>query len=146
MSVRVADLRDLAAILAMERASEGPHWSVEQYREALTGDGNAVRRRIFVWDDGVGFAVGMVLEADGVREGELEHVVVKTVGRRAGVGRALCGAVIGWARELGCQRVRLEVRASNQALRLYEELGFREAGRRIRYYKGPVEDAILMEL
>jgi ribosomal-protein-alanine N-acetyltransferase len=146
LSVRVAGVDDLAAILAVERTSEGPHWSEEQYREALAWGDGAVRRRVFVWDEVVGFAVGMVLEVGEVCEGELEHVVVKAGARRMGVGRALCDAVIGWVREMGCERVRLEVRASNPAVRLYEGLGFREVGRRRAYYKGPVEDAVLMEL
>jgi ribosomal-protein-alanine N-acetyltransferase len=139
---------DLAAILAVERGSEGPHWTEEQYREALTGGaaGSAVRRRVFVWDGVAGFAVGMVLDAGGMCEGELEHVVVKTEARRKGIGRALGAAVMGWVRELGCGTVRLEVRASDAgAIGLYCGLGFLEVGRRTAYYREPLEDAVLME-
>jgi ribosomal-protein-alanine N-acetyltransferase len=139
-------VEDLAAILAVERGSEGPHWGEEQYREALAGGEGAVRRRVFVWEDVVGFAVGMVLEAGGECEGELEHVAVRAEARRMGVGRALCEAAIGWARGEGAERVRLEVRASNPAVRMYAGLGFQEVGRRRGYYSGPVEDAVLMEL
>jgi len=71
--------------------------------------------------------------------------VVGAGARRRGVGRALCEAVLGWSREMRCERIRLEVRASNPAVRLYEGLGFREVGRRLRYYRDPVEDAVLME-
>lgn len=137
---------DLEAILAVERASEGPHWGVEEYRRALAGEEGAVRRRVFVWDGVDGFAVGMVLCVAGVCEGELEHVVVRAAARRRGVGRALCGAVIAWVKEVGGERVGLEVRASNPALHLYESMGFREVGRRGGYYREPVEDAMLMEL
>jgi ribosomal-protein-alanine N-acetyltransferase len=39
----------------------------------------------------------------------------------------------------------LEVRLSNDAARrLYEKLGFRVVGRRPRYYKDNLEDALLM--
>jgi ribosomal-protein-alanine N-acetyltransferase len=138
-------MEDLPTILTLERGAEGPHWSEDQFREAIAGGGGAVRRRVFVWDE-VGFSVGMVLAVGGVAEGELEHVVVKAEARRAGVGRALCDAVVGWTRELGCERVRLEVRAANPAVRMYEGLGFRVVGRRKGYYQGPVEDAVLMEM
>ncbi len=148
MSVRVAGWHDLAAILAVERgAAEGPHWTEAQYREALAGgvEGSAVRRRVFVWDGVLGFAVGMVLAVGGETEAELEHVVVKAEARRRGVGRALCEAVIGWSRECGAEAVRLEVRASNLgAIRLYQGLGFLEVGRRTGYYREPLEDAVLM--
>jgi ribosomal-protein-alanine N-acetyltransferase len=41
----------------------------------------------------------------------------------------------------------LEVRASNQAaLGFYRGQGFRETGRRPRYYADPEEDAVLMLL
>jgi ribosomal-protein-alanine N-acetyltransferase len=39
----------------------------------------------------------------------------------------------------------LEVRESNlPAQRLYEAIGFREVGRRRRYYQRPVEDAVVL--
>ena len=45
----------------------------------------------------------------------------------------------------GVRVVYLEVRESNVAARgLYDGLGFRELGRRSRYYRRPVEDAILL--
>ena len=146
MSVRVAGLADLPAILALERGSEGPHWTEKQYRDALVGGEGSVRRRVFIWEGVLGFAVGMVLAAGGVSEGELEHVVVKAEARRQGIGRAMCEAVLGWSRECGAKAVRLEVRASNVgAIGLYRGLGFLEAGRRTGYYREPLEDAVLME-
>jgi [ribosomal protein S18]-alanine N-acetyltransferase len=90
-----------------------------------------------------GFAVGKVVA--GV--GELESVVVVAGARRRGVGRALCGAVVEWCRDLGAGEVELEVRAESLgARRMYEELGFVEVGRRVSYYDGPVDDAVLMRL
>ena len=48
-------------------------------------------------------------------------------------------------RRLGAMRATLEVRASNDdALRFYEGLGFRAAGRRKHYYTNPVEDAVIL--
>jgi ribosomal-protein-alanine N-acetyltransferase len=41
----------------------------------------------------------------------------------------------------------LEVRVGNQAaLGLYAALGFVEQGRRARYYRDPVEDAVMMRM
>jgi ribosomal-protein-alanine N-acetyltransferase len=46
---------------------------------------------------------------------------------------------------LGAEEIFLEVRESNAAARaLYAGFGFREVGRRARYYSRPVEDAIVL--
>jgi ribosomal-protein-alanine N-acetyltransferase len=51
------------------------------------------------------------------------------------------------ARERGVERIYLEVRVSNEAAAgLYRSFGFREVGRRRRYYDKPIEDALLMAL
>jgi ribosomal-protein-alanine N-acetyltransferase len=45
----------------------------------------------------------------------------------------------------GVANAYLEVRESNKAARrLYESRGFREIGRRERYYRRPVEDALVL--
>ena len=51
------------------------------------------------------------------------------------------------AQTLAASRILLEVRESNLAARrLYEKHGFRESGRRPKYYSNPIEDAILYTL
>lgn len=54
------------------------------------------------------------------------HDLAVTAGhRRKGVGRALLEAILGRARDEGCARVTLEVRAGNEpAKRLYRRMGF----------------------
>ena len=54
------------------------------------------------------------------------------------------GALVGVARARGATRAFLEVRATNSAaIALYREAGFRETGRRTRYYADG-DDALLM--
>jgi ribosomal-protein-alanine N-acetyltransferase len=46
---------------------------------------------------------------------------------------------------VGARGMELEVRAASVgALELYRSLGFAERGRRRRYYREPIEDAVLM--
>jgi [ribosomal protein S18]-alanine N-acetyltransferase len=152
--VRVAEVADLAGVMALERSvAEAPHWGEAEYAAIVDVDravDGAVRRRLFVAETGarlVGFAVGKVIGsgADGV--GELESVAVDGAMRRMGVGRALCGAVVAWCRGQGAGAVELEVRAgSGRAIALYSGLGFVAGGRRGGYYRDPVEDAVLMRL
>ena len=95
----------------------------------------------------ISFAVGKVIGIGSESSAELESVAVAASARRAGVGRALCAAVIDWCRAQGAQAIELEVRAaSSGAIALYSGLGFVVEGRRPRYYREPMDDAVLMRL
>jgi ribosomal-protein-alanine N-acetyltransferase len=146
-SVRAACAADLAGVIALERATaEAPHWAEAEYAEIVGG----VRRCLFVAEgEGrlLGFAVGKVIGGGGESSAELESVAVGVEARRSGVGRALCGAVAAWCREQGATMLELEVRAASVgAIALYAGLGFVPVGRRREYYRGPVDDAVLMRL
>jgi ribosomal-protein-alanine N-acetyltransferase len=59
----------------------------------------------------------------------------------------LCAAVVDWCRGQGAAVLELEVRAgSGGTIALYSGLGFVVTGQRKEYYRGPVEDALLMRL
>jgi ribosomal-protein-alanine N-acetyltransferase len=95
-------------------------------------------------DGGVaGFLIGRSI-AD---EFEIQNMAVAADHRRRGVGSKLLGSALEFSRIAGIARVYLEVRASNaRAIELYKRHGFTECGRRTRYYRDPVEDAILLSL
>jgi ribosomal-protein-alanine N-acetyltransferase len=79
-------------------------------------------------------------------EGEILDVAVRDNCRSLGIGRLLVTTALTLFRERAVQLVYLEVRISNQAaISLYRSLGFRESGRRTRYYENG-EDALLMEI
>jgi ribosomal-protein-alanine N-acetyltransferase len=89
----------------------------------------------------VGYAIGRVA-AD---ESEVLNVGVHPARRRQGVARALIGALLDALGAAGATQVYLEVRESNAAARqLYAAFGFGEIGRRARYYRRPVEDAVIL--
>jgi ribosomal-protein-alanine N-acetyltransferase len=150
--VRVAEAGDLAGVVALERGiAEAPHWAEAEYVAISDKDGDGAVRRCFFVAEGegrlLGFAVGKVIGSDADGLGELESVAVEAAARRSGVGRALCAAVADWCRGQGVRAMELEVRAgSDGAIALYGRLGFVVAGRRVGYYREPVEDALLMRL
>lgn len=145
--VRPGTLADVDEVMEIESvAEEAPHWGRDVYVGMVgEGGGKLMERKLLVAVDGenvIGFAVGKCLPGDAA---ELESVVVHAPWRRRRVAHGLCAAVMAWAKECGAGAVELEVRASNEAgQRLYGVIGFVEAGRRPKYYRDPVEDAVLM--
>ena len=67
--------------------------------------------------------------------------------RRRGLARRLLAEGLAQARKLGAELAWLEVRPTNlPALALYASFGFKEVGRRPRYYDDTQEDALLLTL
>jgi len=138
---------DIPAISAIERLVFSDPWSERAFRDVLahpamyfacvrehTTDGYAserVRGYVVAW-----FAGG---------QGEIANLAVEESARGRGIGSALLDAALDEARGHGTEEVFLEVRNSNvRARELYESRGFVEVGRRRRYYRRPVEDAIIL--
>jgi ribosomal-protein-alanine N-acetyltransferase len=91
----------------------------------------------------VGFLIGRIA-AD---EFEILNMAVSGAHRRSGIASKLLESALDFSRITGCARSYLEVRASNgPAIALYARHGFTECGRRARYYRDPVEDAVLLSL
>jgi len=151
--IRPAVPEDIERVAALDRTIQNvPHWTVADYLAALApADGitGGTRRCFFVAEavpGVVGFAVGRATVLDAEVLAELESVGVADSLRRVGIGRALCEAVIGWARNQGAVEVELEVRSRSGAIGLYKALGFAAIGVRAKYYRNPVDDAVLMRL
>jgi ribosomal-protein-alanine N-acetyltransferase len=79
---------------------------------------------------------------------EEAHITILAVDpqfQRQGLGQALLCALLSSAYQRKLEWATLEVRISNQsAVSLYEKFGFREAGRRRRYYQDTGEDALVL--
>jgi ribosomal protein S18 acetylase RimI-like enzyme len=156
--IRAAEARDIAAVLALDQATPHlPHWSYTDYEAALHSaqtqnetSAPAVRRCLIVAESAgaiAGFAVGSAKVIEDEAFAELESVAVAEVFRGVGIGRALCAAVITWARDRGALSLELEVRSrSSVPIALYTSLGFTRSGRRAAYYRDPADDALLMRL
>jgi ribosomal-protein-alanine N-acetyltransferase len=155
--LRPALASDLDAIESLERATEyAPHWPRSAYAAIISASDAApiaqTRCLITAHSDGqlTGFAVGLLHPAasqPASRITEIETVAVAATARRAGIGRALCVAILAWSRSNGATEATLEVRAaSTPAIKLYISLGFEQTGRRPRYYRDPTDDALLMHL
>jgi len=136
-----ARVHDLASVAAIERAAFSDPWSVRSFREAL--DSGSVYFACARSD--AGSVLGYVVAWFVADQGEIANIAVAPDQRGQGVGRALLDAALEEAATRGIAAVFLEVRDSNQRAReLYASRGFEEVGRRRRYYRRPVEDAIVL--
>jgi ribosomal-protein-alanine N-acetyltransferase len=77
---------------------------------------------------------------------QIANIAVDKEHRRKGVAKRLLEWIIEQAVKKNCKSITLDVRETNSvAIRLYDQYGFREIGRRKKYYRFPVENAIIME-
>ncbi|MCP3732556.1 ribosomal protein S18-alanine N-acetyltransferase [Sphingomonas sp. MG17] len=79
---------------------------------------------------------GFALARTVANEAELLLLAIRPALRRRGVGTALLRSIMTDARERGATTLHLEVRANNEAIRLYRSEGFDKVGERRDYYRG----------
>ena len=144
--LRPAVAADAAAVAAIEQATFSDPWSPDAFVQ-LVRNGDAfftVADRGAPGDppqDPIGYVVAWFV----LDEGEVANVAVSAAARGQGVGARLLDAALAEAGRRGVVQVFLEVRESNTvARRLYASRGFMELGRRRRYYRRPVEDALVL--
>lgn len=80
--------------------------------------------------------LGFALIRSVLDECELLLLGVKPMWQQRGIGRMLLNHSLITARQRGIMSMNLEVRATNNAIRLYENMGFEFVHRRPGYYRG----------
>lgn len=138
--IRLARPADLSALRAMEEAAFGDTaWSMTQLRGSM-----AQPAGFALLLEEAGTPAGHVLGRVAVGEAELLRIGVDPQARRGGRGRQLLAAFHAEAARRDAVWFFLEVSTENHAARaLYRELGWREAGRRRRYYRTGVDALVL---
>ena len=132
---------DISRVAEIERDSFSDPWSAAAFRSALAED----RMLFVVAESSAGELLGYVVAWATVDEAELANLAVTRTARGEGIGKALVDAALRFGEDRGCVCVYLEVRESNAAARaVYASRGFEQVGRRRRYYREPVEDALLL--
>ena len=142
LTIRAARRDDVDDVAAIERRAFSDPWSVSSFRALF---GNPLVHFAVAEDSVTGQVLGYVVSWYVVDEAEIANLAVSDDARRAGVGARLLDHALDIARERRSQVVFLEVRESNAAARaLYASRGFEVAGRRSKYYRKPVEDALVL--
>jgi [ribosomal protein S18]-alanine N-acetyltransferase len=146
LTIREAGLMDIKAVFAIEKESFPTPWSRWTFLAELSQPvgrflviGPSPPEPWQVW----GYVVFWIV----VDEMHLLNLAVHPDRRRRGLGRLLLEEALSRSRAQGATVAWLEVRPSNLAARaLYASFGFKEEGRRPKYYEDTNEDAILLAL
>lgn len=152
--------------------SEPSHRALRVFREAVPADAGDVRDILTESNlslpcpsdrkrqtlSPIGQIFSSVCEQDGKvvavvqwrslgEELEILDLAVAISYRRSGVASFLLQNFLQQQMPKGAAQVFLEVRESNAAaIALYKNFGFSPAGRRLNYYRSPVESAVVMKL
>lgn len=130
-----ATISDLDAVMrVMEDSfdpSYGEAWTASQCAGLLPMPGVWL---CLAWaaDDAVGFSLSRIV----AQEAELLLLAVKRSAQRQGIGQLLLDEFIEHSANKGAEKLHLEVRSGNPAVKLYSSHGFEEVGRRRNYYTG----------
>lgn len=151
LTIRPMSEHDLLEVVEIEELSGLSPWGWDAYHKELKSAEDAVMlvaTQHFVSateteESVAGFIVARLI----TDELHINNIAVHPDWRRLGVGVRLLNGALLWAREKDAKGALLEVRASNIAAQaLYRRCGFEMTGRRRRYYRMPLEDALIMSL
>lgn len=141
MNVVPMDFRHLSAVVEIERDSFATPWSPGAFINELS---NALAH-YFVLEEGgdvLGYG-GYYAVAD---EAQIVNFAIERNHRRRGLGTELFRRLLADAGERGLRYAFLDVNERNAAaIGLYESFGFRQIGRRKKYYED-TDDALIYEL
>ena len=138
LHLRRMEAKDLPSAMEIDALSLPRPWSAAIWRGELSSPFG-----LYLVIEDRGEVFGQIGVRHVLGELHITTIAVRPEYRRRGHARALIGAAL--AAFPDASRVHLEVRPTNaKAIALYESLGFRETGRRPRYYGD--EDAVLMTL
>jgi ribosomal-protein-alanine N-acetyltransferase len=142
VDLRRLELRDLAAIERIERASYPTPWSRSMFASELAKPSSL---SLGVFDRTTGELLGYLVISRYVDAWHVMNVAVDPAYRRRGLARMLLDNLFERTAGDGRRGYTLEVRVSNiGAIKLYEALGFRSRGVRRGYYTDDREDALIM--
>lgn len=130
---------DIPAVAAIEQTVFSRPWTEQSFAQALQQD------TLFVVVLKENTIIGYCGMYCSFEEGDITNVAIMPEEQGQGSGRRMMEYLLGQAQDRGISRVFLEVRVSNEnAIRLYEELGFRNCGIRRNFYEKPQEDGMVM--
>jgi [ribosomal protein S18]-alanine N-acetyltransferase len=141
-NVRPARDSDLPRIVEIEKASFADPWGLPDFRAVLASDPAIFLVAVDAKSQQIS---GYVIAITVLDESEILNIAVDPEFRGSGLGASLLDAALAEVAEKGAVATFLEVRESNTVARkLYSSRQFEMLSLRKKYYKSPVEDALIL--
>jgi [ribosomal protein S18]-alanine N-acetyltransferase len=142
IQLRRLELRDLGAIEEVEQRSYPTPWSRSMFAGEIAKPSSVC---LGAFDAENGALAGYLIVSRYVDAWHVMNIAVSPDYRRHGIARRLLAELFDVTVDDGQRGYTLEVRVSNaDAIRLYEQMGFRGRGVRRGYYTDNREDALIM--
>jgi ribosomal-protein-alanine N-acetyltransferase len=131
----------LSQLRAIDCACLGDFWSLETYQQEIDSPRSHVLGLTTDNHELLGF--GCLWEV--LEEAHITVLAVRPEYQGQGLGKAIVWGLLKQARDRNLEWATLEVRESNQiAIAIYEKFGFKEIGRRKKYYEMTGDDALVL--
>lgn len=140
--LRPATEGDVNDVAKVELSCFADPWSEDSFTRLIDSPPAIFLVALFPPDEGI---AGYIIAFSVGQDAEVLNVAVDTRFRGKGLAGQMLDAVLIELASRGVRNAFLEVRESNAAaLSLYRSRGFSEIGRRSKYYRRPVEDALVL--
>lgn len=140
VNIRLMKEKDLDRVAAIEKEIFSLPWSKNAFADSLNSENTLYV--VAEDDENIKGYCGMYLSFE---EGNITNVAVSPAYRKQKVAYNMLNCIFELAKEKGITDVFLEVRETNvPAIKLYEGLGFEDAGIRKNFYEKPTENALIM--
>lgn len=141
LRIRPAEEKDIDSIAALEPLCFDDPWTPQMIRSDVMDLPFSTYVLGEVDEKLVGY-VGIMVVRD---ECQVNNVAVHPDYRKKGIGGTLLKTALSFAKQSGAEEAFLEVREGNDdAIRLYESMGFKRLGIRKGYYENNGENAVVM--
>ena len=138
--IRLMTPKDISSVMRIERESFSDPWTMGNFIDDLF---SPIPYLIVEEEEGkiLGYADCWMM----YDEAHIANIAVDKNMRHKGIGRKILEHLLEKAKEKGLEKAMLECRVSNEnAIRLYESLGFEVIYRHPEYYTDTDEDAFIM--
>ena len=141
LKIRPAEEKDIDSIAALEPLCFDDPWTPQMIRSDVMDIPFSTYVLGEVDEKLVGYVGIMVVR----EECQVNNVAVHPDYRKKGIGGTLLKTALSFAKQSGAEEAFLEVREGNDdAISLYESMGFKRLGIRKGYYENNGENAVVM--
>ncbi|WP_017294980.1 ribosomal protein S18-alanine N-acetyltransferase [Geminocystis herdmanii] len=149
MSLEIINIKNLTKkeldqVLELDHLCFGGLWSLDGYKREIESP-NSCLLVLTIDINNTEKVIGLGCFWSILEEAHLTILAIHPDFQGQGFGKLLLTKLLKEAQNKSLERATLEVGENNiKALSLYEKFGFKEAGRRKKYYKSTGEDALIL--